>query len=120
MNVYTILIISFLVLVFIVETAADVFNVKNISNEIPDEFKDVYPSGKYAKSQNYLKTRTKFAIVSSAFFLAVQIVFIVCGGFNYVDEMARALTEGQFFAGSSQIITGLIFAAILAAFVAIL
>ena len=85
----------------------------HFSNEIPQEFNDYYDKDKYAKSQEYLKANAKFSIISLAFFLAVEIVFIVCGGFNAVDLLARSF-------GAGQIITGIIFAGVLAAAIQIL
>ncbi|MDR1720838.1 MAG: M48 family metallopeptidase [Endomicrobium sp.] len=106
MNVYTFLILSFIIFVYLVETAADILNIKNLSKNIPSEFDGYYDKEKYAKSQEYLKTITKFSIVSSALFLTVQIIFILSGGFNYVNIKAVSF-------GFGPILTGLIFAGIL-------
>ena len=113
MNVYMALIVSFLIVVFIVETVADYLNVKNISNDIPKEFEGYYDREKYEKAQAYLMARTKFSINYAAFFLGLQIVFIVKGGFNIVDAIAR-------FFGCGEVVTGLIFAGILLLTMAIL
>ncbi|MDR1941727.1 MAG: M48 family metallopeptidase [Endomicrobium sp.] len=106
MSVYTVLILSFIILVFAVKAAADLLNIKNISGEIPGEFKGFYDEDKYARAQSYLKTQTKFSLISGSFFLVAEIVFIVCGGFNFVDIFARSF-------GFGQILTGLIFAGVL-------
>jgi STE24 endopeptidase len=113
MNIYTILIISFLVAVFLVGTIADLLNLKNISDEIPKEFEGCYDKEKYAASQEYLRASSKFSFGHSSFFLIAEIIFIVCGGFNAVDLFARSL-------GFGQIITGIIFAGILTLAVQIL
>lgn len=106
MNIYMLLIISFLVIVYLTETIADRLNVKNISDDIPPEFEGYYDKDKYAKAQAYLKARTNFSTVLSTFFLAAQIIFITAGGFNLADRLARSL-------GFGEIVTGLIFAGIL-------
>ena len=106
MNLYMLLIIFFLVIVYIVETVADRLNVKNISSEIPPEFEGYYDKEKYVKAQEYLKVRTNFSTASSTIFLVVQIVFIAAGGFNFVDAIARSF-------GFGAILTGIIFAGIL-------
>ena len=106
MNGYTILIVSFLILVYAVETIADYLNVKNISNDIPSEFKDLFDGEKYSKSQKYLKARTKFSLDMSTFFLAAQIVFICFGGFNLVNMFVVSL-------GFGTVVSGLLFAGIL-------
>ncbi len=106
MNIYMFLIIGFLVAVYLVETIADILNVKNLSNDIPSEFEGYYDKEKYAKAQSYLKTRTNFSIFSASFFLVIQVIFIAAGGFNLVDNIARSF-------GFGQVVTGLIFAGVL-------
>lgn len=106
MSIYMFIIILFLFGVYMIETISDILNLKNISDDIPEEFESFFDKEKYSKSQDYLKIRTKFSIISSTFFLIVQIAFIVLGGFNYIDNIARSF-------GFGEIITGLIFAGIL-------
>lgn len=113
MNIYMLIIISFLITIYLIDTIADRLNVKNISGDIPAEFEGYYDGEKYAKSQEYLKVRTNFSIVSSTFFLILQIAFIILGGFNFVDNIARSF-------GFGTIVTGLIFAGILLFMVEIL
>ncbi|MDD2523427.1 MAG: M48 family metallopeptidase [Endomicrobiaceae bacterium] len=102
MNIYLIAVISFLLIAFIIDSLSDYLNAKNMSDELPQEFIGYYDSDKYKKSQNYLKDKTKFSFTSSSFVLIVEIVFILAGGFNFVDNFARSFGYGQ-------IITGLIF-----------
>lgn len=103
MNIYTFIIFSFIVAVYSVQTIADLLNIKNLSTNIPSEFEGYYDKEKYVKSQKYLKANTKFSIFSSTFFLVVQIIFIISGGFNYVNTVAISF-------GLGPILTGLIFA----------
>ncbi|MCL2144915.1 MAG: M48 family metallopeptidase [Endomicrobia bacterium] len=113
MSAYTLLIVSFLVLVYAVETIADYLNVKNLSSRIPEEFEGYYDKEKYEKAQDYLVARTKFSINYGAFFLIAQIVFITKGGFNLADRIAVSF-------GFGEILTGLIFAGMLLLTLAIL
>jgi STE24 endopeptidase len=106
LNIYTFLILSFLIAVYAVGTIADLLNVKNISINVPKEFDEYFDGEKYAKAQKYLKVNTKVSLVSSTFFLIAQIVFIISGGFNYINTIAVSL-------GFGYILTGLIFTGIL-------
>ena len=103
---YLIIIIAFLLLSFAISSISDYLNTKNITDTLPEEFVGYYDGEKYKKSQNYLKDRTRFSFISSTISLLVSIIFILIGGFNYVDLFAR-----QF--GYGEIITGLIFVTIL-------
>jgi STE24 endopeptidase len=88
------------------KTTADLLNIKNISTDIPEEFNKYFDIKKYTKAQKYLISNTKFSLISSTFFLIIQIVFIVFGGFNSINKIA---TSFRF----NYILTGLIFVSIL-------
>jgi STE24 endopeptidase len=103
---YLIIIIVFLLLSFTISSISDYLNAKNIKENLPDEFVGYYDEEKYKKSQNYLKDRTKFSFISSLTSLIISIIFILIGGFNYVDLFARSFGYGE-------IVTGLIFVAAL-------
>lgn len=96
---YLTIIIVFLLLSFCINSLADFLNVKNMSDVLPEEFAGYYDKEKYKKSQNYLKDRTKFSFISSTFFLAISISFILAGGFNYVDVFARSFGYGEIVSG---------------------
>lgn len=103
---YLIIIISFLLLSYGVSSISDCLNVKNLKENLPEEFVGYYDEDKYKKSQKYLKDRTKFSFVSSTITLIISIIFILVGGFNFVDLFARSFGYGE-------IGTGLIFVTIL-------
>ncbi|GHT24923.1 peptidase M48 [Endomicrobiia bacterium] len=105
MNIYTLIILFFIIAVYLVETVANLLNVKNISNNIPPEFDGYFDREKYSKAQEYLKANTKLSVISSTFFLTAQIIFIVLKGFNYVNTIAVSFSFGT-------ILTGLVFAGI--------
>ncbi len=106
MNIYTLIILFVIIVVYLIETTAELFNVKNISNNIPPEFDGYFDREKYSKAQEYLKANTKFSIISSTFFLTAQIIFIVSRGFNYVNTIAVSF-------GFETVLTGLVFAGII-------
>ncbi|HDL18979.1 MAG TPA: M48 family peptidase [Bacteroidetes bacterium] len=89
MNIYAIIILTTLILEFILNSVADTVNLKHLSSELPDEFRDVYDAGAYTKSQEYTRVNTKFGTITSIFGLAVTLVFWFGGGFNYLDIMVR-------------------------------
>jgi STE24 endopeptidase len=76
--------------------------MRNISPNIPDEFKDVYDEEKYKKSQDYLKINTRFGLGTGAFGLILIMGVIHTGFFGYVDEWVQ-LQTGNF------ILQGLLF-----------
>ena len=81
---YLIIIISFLLLSYSVGLISDYFNIKNLKENLPEEFVGYYDEDKYKKSQNYLKDKTKFSFISTTIMLVLSIVFILVGGFNCI------------------------------------
>jgi STE24 endopeptidase len=91
---------------YLLDLVSDWLNISHLSDELPEEFKGYYDAERYRLSQSYLLSNTKFGIFVDTFQTLVTIVFILVGGFNFVDQIAMRLGEGP-------IITGLIFAGIL-------
>lgn len=99
MNIFAIIILSALLLDFVLNLAADLLNLRSLDKELPAEFEGVYDRETYARSQEYTRTRTRFGILTSAFNLAVLLVFWFAGGFNWLDEMVRGWELGLIWTG---------------------
>jgi STE24 endopeptidase len=107
MNLYLVIILVILVGQYLLSLVVDRMNIKNLNPELPDEFKGLYDEDKYAKSQQYTRENSTFGLIQSTFSIAVIIPFILLGGFDTIDKIARS-------AGYGPIITGLLFVGILA------
>ncbi|MFC1501769.1 M48 family metallopeptidase, partial [Elusimicrobiota bacterium] len=106
MNLFLLFILFILIGGYILSFAVERLNIKNINPVLPEEFEKYYDAEKYRKSQDYLKENTKFGLVNEGVFLILLLTFIFAGGFNYIDNFARKFMFND-------IVTGLIFAAIL-------
>lgn len=106
MNVYSVIILTTLVVVFLLNILADHLNLKMVRTELPEEFTDVYDSETYRKSQEYLKTNTRFDWISSTFGLAVTLLFWFLKGFEALDHALRQLGYGP-------VVTGVLFMGVL-------
>ncbi len=91
MNLIGIFILTALVFEFILHRLAEALNLGSASAKVPDAFKHLYDPQRYAKAQDYLKARTRFAWVSSAVFLAATLAFWLSGGFGFLDHGVRSL-----------------------------
>lgn len=108
MNSYLIIILLILAARYLIELIADWLNMQAVRTDIPGDFIGYFDAGKYGKAQNYLRDSTMFGIFSDTFDTLVTITFILAGGFNFVDHVARRFAMGS-------IVTGLIFAGIMIA-----
>ena len=106
MNIYLVIILGILIGEYLLHLVVENLNLRRISPVLPEEFAGYYDGEKYKQSQNYLKESTKFKLVKSTFFTLITVAFILLGGFNFADKLARALALNY-------ILTGLIFAGIL-------
>lgn len=105
-NVYFVVIIAILIGNYLLDMIVNLLNVRHANVHLPREFVGCYDAEKYRKSQEYLKENTRFSIITDTLTTPAVIAFILCGGFNTVDQCARSLHLGP-------IPTGLIFAGLL-------
>lgn len=105
-NIIIIVILFALIGNFFLNIIADYLNIKNISEDLPAEFKNYCNNDQYNKSQNYLKVTTIFGQISSSFDLAILLVFWFFNGFPFLDSFVRSF-------GFNIIITGLLYIFIL-------
>jgi STE24 endopeptidase len=102
MNIFIAIILAAILIDFVLGIIANRLNLKALTKELPDEFKDVYDEETYAKSQEYTRVNTRFGFITGTFDLLLLLVFWFAGGFNWLDQWARAFEYGV-------IGTGLIF-----------
>lgn len=106
MNIYLMIILFILIGNYLLDIVLETLNVRHVKTELPKEFVGYYDAEKYKKAQNYLKENTRFGIITDTITTPILLVFILLGGFNFVDQIARNFQFGS-------ILTGLIFAGIL-------
>lgn len=103
MNIFSIIILVTLAVDFLLNLAADILNLQALDTGLPEEFKGVYDENTYDQSQAYTKVNTRFGILTSAFNLAVLLVFWFAGGFNWLDQIVRSWQLGVIWTGLAYI-----------------
>jgi STE24 endopeptidase len=89
------IIIGILSIQFFTETILDYLNAKNYKNPVPEELNDVFDTKEYQKSQDYKETNYKFGLVTSTFSFVLTLCFLVFGGFEWIDTIARSFTNNN-------------------------
>lgn len=87
------IIIGILIVQFLLETVLDHFNARHYDDPVPEELNDVFDSEEYQKSQNYKKTNYRFGLITSTFSLLLTLGFLIFGGFEWIDSIARSITD---------------------------
>jgi STE24 endopeptidase len=109
MNYYLIFILFFLTFTFLLDSLADLLNLGRLKETLPEEFaelKDVFDEKKYSDALKYQRVGVRFDLVRRTFSFGITLAFILVGGFNWIDQFSRSM-------GKSELITGLIFVAVL-------
>ena len=78
---------------YVISSVSSFLDLGNINPDIPDHFKKAYDKKKYAKSQEYLKTKTKFILVSSTFSIVLIFLVIHLGIFGVLNEFVNLQTN---------------------------
>ncbi len=99
MTIWLTVVLTLILISFAVETAIAVFNIKALNPELPDEFKNVYSEDEYKKSQNYTRVTTRLSLIENSVSTLIATLFLILGGFNYVDQFARSFNFGEIFTG---------------------
>jgi STE24 endopeptidase len=89
------IIIGILIINFVKDKILNALNAKHYRDEIPEELSDVFDETTYQRSQNYKWTNYRFGIWSSLFSFSLTLGFLILGGFNYVDQLARSQSDNS-------------------------
>ena len=106
MNIFFTIILFALIFEYVLDMIANYLNLKSIKSVVPEGLSEIYEPEEYRKSQDYLRTTTKFAFLTNTFKLTLLIGFWFVGGFGWLDESIR---EQNFHV----IVNGLLFISIL-------
>lgn len=106
MNGYLIFIIGVLAVHYLLDIVVAALNLRSLDSALPQEFTGVYGEEEYRRSQEYTRVTTGFSLVQTTIITFLTLVFILVGGFNQVDLVARSF-------GFSPVLTGLLFTALL-------
>lgn len=86
-------IVAILVFDFLFGLWLDILNYRHRKAEIPEELKGIYDDEVYQRQQEYKKTNTRFGFISGGFSFIIMMVFLLAGGFPWLDGMVRSVTE---------------------------
>ena len=104
MNPFFFIILFALLIEYALGVVADLLNLKSLRPEPPPALEGVYQPEDYRKSQEYIRTNTRFALVTGTFSLVVLLSFWFAGGFDYLDQIVRSwgfvpILNGLFYIG---------------------
>jgi STE24 endopeptidase len=113
MNTWLIIILFILLTSYLLELSVSLLNIRALSPNLPDEFRTIYNNQEYRKSQKYTRATTFFSLAENSLSTLLTVLFLLLGGFNYVDIWARSfgfgqITTGLFFIGGLTLLSFLV------------
>lgn len=98
-NTLLLIILGIIILNFLIDTALDILNASRFRDPIPQNLQDVMDTQEYKKSQRYKTAVFRFGLLSSTYLTAITILFILFGGFSFIDDLARDLFDHPILIG---------------------
>ncbi len=101
------IILGIFVLSFIFEQILSYLNLKHHQRELPNELIGRYDADKYARSYDYHRVNYQFSLVRGLASFVLVLSLLAFGGFGWIDEQLRTLTEDPI--GLALLFFGLLF-----------
>ena len=99
MNFWLYIVLLIIVISYLLELGVSLLNVGALNSILPEEFVTIYNEQEYKKSQEYTRATTYLSLVENSYSTILTVLFILFGGFNYVDIWARGLGFGEIATG---------------------
>ncbi len=105
MNWYLIVIVTALATSWFLHLLADLLELRALTPVLPTEARDIYDKEKYRRAQDYARSKLIFTQIRSTVMLLVTLLFILLGGFSWLDQQVRSIgltsiSAGLLFIGS--------------------
>src|SRR4051794_10310935 len=94
MNTWLVAILGLLSLEFFFDLGVDTLNARRFAAGPPPEFEGLFDPDTYRKAREYHLDQFRFSLVRRSVQFAALAAFIVAGGFEQVDRLARAADFG--------------------------
>jgi STE24 endopeptidase len=105
-NFMSAIIITGVFLLWNLEFAASLLNIKAFPNSVPKALEGLMDQEKLDKARDYLQINVRFGIIQSTVSMVVLLIFWILGGFGWLDGFARSFS-------ASPVVVGLIFLSLL-------
>lgn len=86
------IIVIILIVQYLVDTVLKILNARRFDDPLPEEVSDLMDQEEYRKAQAYKKVNFKFGMISTTFSTLLTILFLVLGGFEWIDQVTRGIT----------------------------
>ena len=99
LNVYFFFVLTAVVSIYLLDLIGSFLNLSALRPDLPDEFSDICNGEEYARSQEYTREETWFAVIVDSFDVIVLLAFWWVGGFAWLDGLVRGFAEDSILRG---------------------
>jgi len=99
MNFWLLVILLILFTSYVLEVVVSLLNIRALNPTLPKEFETTFNEQEYKNSQKYTRAGIRLSLTESSFSTILTVLFLLYGGFNYVDIWARSFGFGQIATG---------------------
>ena len=99
MNIYAVIIVVALLGEYALSVLSSTLSLRSLNPTVPSDFADVFDADRYARSQEYTRSQTRFGLVLSSVSLIVILTVWQVGGFDWLDQTVRGLGYGPIRTG---------------------
>ena len=92
---YIWLILLILLVGYFLDFSLAMLEIRALDPALPNEFVGSFDADEYARSQGYTKARTRLSVVKSTVVTSLTLAFLLLGGFNGIDLVARRFGVGE-------------------------
>lgn len=89
MNPWLLAVLLIIFTSYLLELVVSLLNIGALQPTLPAEFSTVYDEQEYKNSQKYTRATTTFSLMENSVSTVLTVLFLLFGGFNYVDIWAR-------------------------------
>ncbi|MCU0795233.1 MAG: M48 family metallopeptidase [Akkermansiaceae bacterium] len=90
LNALGITLVIVLFLLWKLDFVATLLNLRALTPEVPDEFRDRITAEEHQRSIDYARVNARFSVIQSVASLFILLVFWFAGGFGWLDSLCRS------------------------------
>lgn len=87
------IILAIILVDYLLEQFLGYLNMTKMSEELPAELQGIYDPERYRKSQQYLRAKQRFSIVTATINFVAVLFILTAGGFGWFDSLLRGVTQ---------------------------
>ncbi len=90
------LIVALLCGSFVLDRLLDLLNLSRMKPELPEKLRPFYDEERYRKSQNYLREKSRFGLLTGALNFVGTLLVLILGGLGALDSYLRTYMDDPF------------------------